>query len=280
MIWELAGDYALDTAKNEYYMGSTLTNLIYDKFKNASAYGATKSKTAMPADTLNVSIDLIDYALGDNNYPINPKMHIVNNSTTTIPGSAEITFDYPVSAPSSMSQQSGWTMSVTSSEHTGNNIGGFKGDFHKVSLKLPSWQSLAPGASADVAIVYQLPIAGPSNYRIAFGGKTYGLTQNYTRGSTTNPTPDPTNSPTPTASPTTGPTVTPTPSPTKSASPSPSPTKSSGTCTAQAWKAGVIYVKDDLVSNNGHTWRAKWWTTNETPGTTGEWGVWEDRGPC
>jgi len=50
-------------------------------------------------------------------------------------------------------------------------------------------------------------------------------------------------------------------------------------CTAPAWQPGVIYDKE-LVSHNGHEWYAKWWTTNEEPGTTGQWGVWEDRGAC
>jgi chitinase len=39
-------------------------------------------------------------------------------------------------------------------------------------------------------------------------------------------------------------------------------------------------VKDNVVSYNGRSYKAKWWTTNETPGTTGEWGVWTDLGPC
>ncbi|WP_435172055.1 chitinase [Actinacidiphila sp. bgisy145] len=53
-----------------------------------------------------------------------------------------------------------------------------------------------------------------------------------------------------------------------------------GTCTAAAWSASAVYVGGDKVSYGGHTWLAKWWTTNETPGTTGEWGVWEDEGAC
>ena len=51
-------------------------------------------------------------------------------------------------------------------------------------------------------------------------------------------------------------------------------------CTAPAWQAGEIYTGGDLVSHAGHQWRAKWWTTNEEPGTTGQWGVWEDQGVC
>ena len=51
-------------------------------------------------------------------------------------------------------------------------------------------------------------------------------------------------------------------------------------CTAPAWQAGSIYVGNDRVSHDNHEWRAKWWTTNEVPGTTGQWGVWEDKGAC
>ncbi len=53
-----------------------------------------------------------------------------------------------------------------------------------------------------------------------------------------------------------------------------------GTCTAAPWSASAIYVAGNTVSYGGHTWKAKWWTTGETPGTTGEWGVWQDLGPC
>lgn len=47
-----------------------------------------------------------------------------------------------------------------------------------------------------------------------------------------------------------------------------------------AWQSGAVYVGGDRVSHNGTEYRAKWWTTNEEPGTTGEWGVWESLGAC
>ncbi|MEU2023932.1 chitinase [Streptomyces sp. NPDC016469] len=53
-----------------------------------------------------------------------------------------------------------------------------------------------------------------------------------------------------------------------------------GGCTAAAWSAGAVYTGGNTVSYGGHTWKAKWWTQNETPGSTGEWGVWQDLGPC
>ncbi|MEC3992839.1 glycosyl hydrolase family 18 protein [Actinacidiphila sp. DG2A-62] len=57
-------------------------------------------------------------------------------------------------------------------------------------------------------------------------------------------------------------------------------TGGSSACTAQPWQSSAVYVGGDTVSYGGHTWKAKWWTTGETPGTTGQWGVWQDLGPC
>ena len=51
-------------------------------------------------------------------------------------------------------------------------------------------------------------------------------------------------------------------------------------CTALQWNASSIYVEGNQVSHDGHLWEAKWWTQNEDPGSTGQWGVWEDLGTC
>ncbi|NUS10904.1 MAG: chitinase [Streptomyces sp.] len=70
--------------------------------------------------------------------------------------------------------------------------------------------------------------------------------------------------------------------PTSTSTPTTTPPTSTspGSCTAPAWSASAVYVGGNEVSHNGHTWKAKWWTTNEEPGTTGQWGVWQDEGPC
>ncbi len=57
-------------------------------------------------------------------------------------------------------------------------------------------------------------------------------------------------------------------------------TTNPGTCGDPEWSASQVYVKDNVVSHNGHKWTAKWWTQNEEPGTTGQWGVWADNGAC
>lgn len=51
-------------------------------------------------------------------------------------------------------------------------------------------------------------------------------------------------------------------------------------CTDPAWSAAAVYTGGKQVSYKGHAYRAKWWTQGEEPGTTGEWGVWLDLGPC
>lgn len=188
MFWELAGDYAWypnrangQGGQGEYYIGSTLTTLLYNQFKLAAPYGNTRAKRAMPTQELNVSVATVSYPVGLANYPISPTLRITNNSTTTIPGGAQIQYNYSVSAPPNMTNWSGWGLSIAS-EHTGPNIGGFNGDMHLVTLTLPTYLSIAPGASADLTIVYYMPTSTFSNVTITFGGQTYSIPQNYLRG--------------------------------------------------------------------------------------------------
>jgi Glycosyl hydrolases family 18 len=52
------------------------------------------------------------------------------------------------------------------------------------------------------------------------------------------------------------------------------------TCTTASWSSSQVYTGGNTVSWEGHNWQAKWWTQGEEPGTTGEWGVWQDLGAC
>ncbi len=177
MFWELAGDYDWYANRNngqgEYFMGTTLTRLFNSAFLTASPYGNQRSTQATPRGAIDVNFELSGYKLGDSNYPINPTLKITNNSGFTLPGGTEFQFDIPTSAPATMADQSGFGMKVISTGHSGNNIGGLKGDLHRVSVKLPGWSSLAPGASTSLAVVYYLPISGPSNFAVYINGKPY-----------------------------------------------------------------------------------------------------------
>ncbi|WP_175409465.1 chitinase C-terminal domain-containing protein [Streptomyces sp. TRM64462] len=262
MVWELAGDYDWNAAKGQYEPGDTLTTVMYEKFKAAAPYGATRATTPLPSQAVNVDVAFGNFPLGDSNYPISPKLKITNNTGTTLPGGTEFQFDYATSAPGNAKDQSGFGTTIIRSDHTGNNVGGLKGDYHRVSLKLPAWQTLAPGASVELDFVYYLPTSTPSNWTVTFGGKTYALAGDLTRGTTV-------------VEPGTGTDPTPTPTPT-----GPTPTPTPGACTEPAWDASVAYGGGSLVSHGSHTWKAKWWTKGEEPGTTGEWGVWQDMGAC
>ncbi|WP_374201533.1 chitinase C-terminal domain-containing protein [Actinocorallia sp. API 0066] len=252
MMWELAGDYAWNAAKGQYEMGSTLSSLMYDKFKNAPPYGNTKSTIDLPEEKLDISVSFGEFPIGDNNYPINPKVKITNNTDTTLPGGTEFQADFATSTSALVNNWSGWTTSIVRSDHTGNNVGGLDGDFHRVSLKLPGHTSIPPGGSADVALVYYLPVSTPSNWTVSVGGKLYALAGDLSRD---------------------GAVVTPTPTPTGT------PTDPPGDC-EPTWSATTTYTGGDRVSRNGRNYTAQWWTLGEEPGTTGQWGVWRDNGPC
>jgi chitinase len=56
-----------------------------------------------------------------------------------------------------------------------------------------------------------------------------------------------------------------------------SPTPPPGSCSAPAWSSAAVYTGGALVSYGGHTWKAKWWTQGETPGSAD---VWADQGAC
>ncbi|MEL3945937.1 MULTISPECIES: chitinase C-terminal domain-containing protein [Streptomyces] len=257
MVWELAGDYTYNSAKGQYEIGDTLTTAMYDKFKSASPYGAKVAGKDLPAKAVDIGVEFGDFKLGDSNYPITPKLKITNNTKTTLPGGTEFQFDYSTSAPANASDQSGFGTKVISTGHTGDNVGGLKGDFNRVSLKLPAWQTLAPGASVDLSFNYYLPVSTPSNWTVNISGTTYGLAGDLTRGTTvvepgtgTGPT-DP-----------------------------PDPTDPPGKCTAPAWSTSSEYGSGTTVSHKSHQWKSKWWTKGEEPGTTGQWGVWQDLGAC
>ncbi|QLG89975.1 chitinase C-terminal domain-containing protein [Chitinibacter bivalviorum] len=179
MFWELAGDYDWNAAKGEYVPGTTLTKLFASNFKTATPMGNKRAKKAMPTETVDLVFDMTNFKLGDQNYPLNPTLKITNKSATAIAGGTKVQFQYSVAAPGTMSDQSGAGLKVVASEHTGNNVGGFKGDFHTAEFSLPTWQTLAPGASMDIVLNYSLPITTPSNFVITIGGKTYAIKAEY-----------------------------------------------------------------------------------------------------
>ena len=181
MFWELAGDYGWNSSRGEYYMGDTLTTALYTKLRTAPAYGNKRAKIVLPTTSLDVRFAFEGFKLGDANYPLNPKLVLKNLTTQTVPGGTEFSFDVATAAPDNFSDQSGFGTTVIQSgaNPSGHNIGGLLNDFHRVSVKLPAWQTIAAGQSVSITLNYYLPITSPSNWIIKAGTKTFALAQEY-----------------------------------------------------------------------------------------------------
>lgn len=195
MFWELAGDYncyvfdangnrttvdatenACKTGNGEYHMGNTMTKAIYEKFKSATPYGNKIATGAIPTEALDIAVDVSGFKVGDQNYPINPKITFTNNTGQDIPGGTEFQFDIPTSAPDNAKDQSGGGLKVIASGHTrANNIGGLDGVMHRVAFTLPGWKNLPAGGTYELDMVYYLPISGPANYSVNINGKDYAF---------------------------------------------------------------------------------------------------------
>ncbi|MDW1969810.1 glycosyl hydrolase family 18 protein [Vibrio sp. 945] len=273
MFWELAGDYncyVLDANGNrtevdateqacaagngEYHMGNTMTKAIYDKFKSATPYGNKVAAGPTPTEAVDITVSVGGFKVGDQNYPINPKITFTNNTGQAIPGGTEFQFDIPVSAPDNAKDQSGGGLKVIASGHTrANNIGGLDGVMHRVSFSLPAWKDLPAGGTYELDMVYYLPISGPANYSVISGGKEFafkfeqpdlpiGDLNAGTGGGTTEPgTCDTTGLVTYPALPQTD------------------------------WAGNPSHANQgDKIIHNGVVYQANWWTAAE-PGTDGSW---------
>ncbi|MFD4393418.1 glycosyl hydrolase family 18 protein [Kitasatospora sp. NPDC058478] len=177
MIWELAGDYA-QRQGGEWGMGYDLTTRLDNAFKGAGAAGSTKAGgRPQPAEVIDVKAELVDFPTGENDfYPVQPKLRITNNSGVTLAQGTEIALDLPTSMPPIVKDNDYKEMKGLTPGHTGPNIGGLKGDFHRLTLTLGYCEDLAPGKSRDIDLKYYLPVTGPSNVTFRIGGREYGST--------------------------------------------------------------------------------------------------------
>ncbi|MFC9985091.1 chitinase C-terminal domain-containing protein, partial [Microbacterium keratanolyticum] len=245
MIWELAGDYGYNQAKGQYEMGSTLVDILHTRLSASQPYDAAKANVAMPTKAIKLDVKFTEFALGDNNYPINPKVTFTNNSATAIPAGATITFDTGTSDTGALGEQGGWGITKLSSDHTGSNVGGLKGDFHTYSLKVPAG-GIPAGGSVWTKFSWRLPMTQISNLRVTVGDQTFATLYDLPRGVTVVE---------PSAGTTPG-----------------GGTGGTGSCTVAAWSASAVYTGGAKVSHGGSVYTAKWWTQGDTPGTNAVWG--------
>ncbi|CAH9049692.1 Chitodextrinase [Pseudoalteromonas holothuriae] len=192
MFWELAGDFDYDAAKGEYFMGSSMTSLAYDKFNQSGVLYDVNQGNAnfqLPEKSVDVSFTAKDFPLGDANYPISPTFSFKNNSGIDLTG-AKISFDVPVSTSAIF--KSNWNateklkmaVDANGSNAAGNNIGGFENEFHRFSITLVNeWgsvpKSFAPGETVNAQVMYYMPISGPINFVAEKDGKKYAFKFEY-----------------------------------------------------------------------------------------------------
>ncbi|WP_406829058.1 glycosyl hydrolase family 18 protein [Microbulbifer sp. ARAS458-1] len=260
MFWELAGDYDWDASKGEYFMGDTLTTLAYDKFANASEYRHLRTDRVVPDEALDIGIEITDFKLGDQNYPLNPKLFITNNTGGVLPGGTVFEFDMPTSTSNIITDQSGAGLEVIEdgANAGGGNVGGLENEFHRVRFSLPEWQDLADGESWDMTLNYYLPVSGPQAYTATVNGTTYALAFEYpdlpiaelgsgggsSGGSSGGGSGE---------------------------SCSDAGVDTSGLVTYPEWPRGNHAASGDQIIHNNSVFEAKWWTQSE-PGTAdGSW---------
>jgi chitinase len=181
MFWELAGDYGFNEEKGQYEIGYTMTDLMASKFTGAAPYGNKIAEIDMPTETIDLSVTVNNFQLGDMNYPIVPDIVFTNNTEVDIPGGTEFFFDISTSAPANMAVQDGGKMTLITdgSNATQGNFGGLENNFHRIKVTMPAFDSMPPGGSWRFALKYFLPVSMPSNWVVTFGEKELALKQEH-----------------------------------------------------------------------------------------------------
>lgn len=261
MFWELAGDFDYDAVKQEYFMGSTMTDIAYSRFKvNGTPYDINHGdKQFVPTEkVVDIAFSVKNFPVGDDNYPIAPTFTFTNNSALDLSG-AKISFDVPVSTSAVF--RSNWnaqkklkmTIEKDAGNAAGNNIGGFENEFHRFAIELVNeWggvtESFKPGESIDVQVMYYLPITGPVNFTVSTGTNSFAFKSEFPH------LPEATDNGGGTGNPCSG--VDPTTLPVYPDFPQ------------KDWQGNPSHANaGDMMVHNQAVWQAKWWTSSE-PGSS------------
>ncbi|GAA1994499.1 glycosyl hydrolase family 18 protein [Isoptericola halotolerans] len=255
MIWELAGDYAYDESAGQHEMGSTLVDLMHDRLSSAGPYGATKAEGPMPTEALDITLEYTEFALGDNNYPIAPKVVFHNHGARDVPAGSTITFQHSVTDTGTMSDWSGYGTTTTPGR-TGPNVGGLGATFHTASFQVPTG-GIPSGGSITNQLKWALPVAQFSNVVVTVDGVDYATTGDHPRGVT----------------------VVDVPAGSGGGDGGGSGGGGAGAlCDAPAWSSTAVYTGGTPVTHGERAWTARWWTQGDVP-SSGT-GPWTDEGSC
>ena len=182
MVWEMAGDYAFDSNKGEYYFGDTLTTLAYNTFANATPMDRQLHTLPEPDSVIDVAVSTRDWPAGDSNYPVNPTLVLTNNDIVDIPTGVTVEFLMTTSTGDQVKDWDGAGVTITESGYTGTNfkLNGVRKDFHTGRFVLKSGASIPAGGEHSVSMVYYLPVSGiVTGVRFLVGNEVVGLKSDY-----------------------------------------------------------------------------------------------------
>ncbi|MFI1964586.1 glycosyl hydrolase family 18 protein [Streptomyces pathocidini] len=240
MIWELAGDYECpDDKSGQCVPGYTLTKQLDNAQRDAGPYGATRAgKTKLPSQVLDADVTFAKYPTDNKDlWPLQPMLRITNRGDNTIAGGAKVSFDLPTSAPSVIKDGNWQPYKNVKPGHSGPNVGGLKGEFHRVTITLEKCQEIPAGRSMDIPVKYYLPATGPANVTIISEGKTFGITGDRRHGTQTV-----------------------------------APPAGSAECSPVKWDPKDTYDKGDVVTHKGRRWVAEYWANKgDEPGVAPVW---------
>ncbi|HAX73292.1 MAG TPA: chitinase [Firmicutes bacterium] len=142
LIWVMNGDYGLnpnyvegstDISEGKYTVGDTLTTQLSEGLKEMGPASVTDESNSH-LEKINVDVEL----KGSYDHPnYTYDFIITNNTEETIQGGWELAFDLPKSAQF----KSSWGGTVTQEDN---------GDFTRITIKSSGWQTLEPGATANL----------------------------------------------------------------------------------------------------------------------------------
>ena len=161
LIWVMDGDYGLN---DNYVPGSTDINegkyTVGDTLTSRLMAGLDEMGPATKTEDDNAGLESIDIDVtltGNYDHPnYTYDFEIVNNTTQTIQGGWELAFDLPKSAVF----KSAWGGTVSETDN---------GDFTRITIQSSGWQTLEPGAKANLQGMIGLCFSGVQN--ITFNGK-------------------------------------------------------------------------------------------------------------
>ncbi|MGR5241849.1 glycosyl hydrolase family 18 protein [Photobacterium damselae] len=260
MVWEMAGDYRFDKEKNEYVMGTEMTDYAHDVFTQAPPMEIKHNNLPAPNSVIDVTVSTTEWPAGDSNYPINPKLVFKNNSDVAIPGGTTIEFLMATATGDIVKDWSGANIKVVESGHTGHNfsVDGEKKMFHKLALTLRASESIPAGGEYVVSLVYYTPVSGVANgVRFIVGDEVIGLKKDFPslpefEGSIDNGNGG-------TTPPATGKTC------------AEAGVDTSGVVTYPEFPKGDHAAGGDQLIHNGALWQANWWINTAPSASDSAW---------